>query len=124
MFAVLAFPFAAGLVFEDERWIMASLYLGSGLLSIVAVRTWQDNRNPWKWGLAIVTKVSLAVLFVVVGIAALAPNRTESDNKEDSPPQSSLGNAMMRIVGFGIFIGLGAFIYRLMRDKPSGFWGR
>lgn len=111
-FGVLVVPFVA-LFGDDARWGIGVLIVELALLIAVMVRTWQDNRSIWKWALALATKIPLALLFVFAGISALAVKQVDANT------QNGAQNAgTERAVAFAVLLGLGALIYKLIRDKP------
>lgn len=117
-FGTVLFPFAVFII-DDVRWVMAILTISVGLIILVAVRTWKDNRSLWKWAFAFATKFPLALLFIFAGLSALTTKRVEADSQSDTQVAGP-----SRAVVFAVMLSLGLLIFRLMRDRPGRFEGQ
>lgn len=80
------------------------------LCGIVVVRTWQDNRSLWAVPLALITKLSLAGLFLVSLAELISPGG-----------KTLLERSRRRSFALGALVLLAPIVHGLVRDK-KGIW--
>lgn len=105
---LLELALAAGLGPKGNVPILVFVALAvCALLVMIIWRTWSDNRNPVGFLIALVTKLPLAILFVLSVVDFVAPKGT------------SVQRASARRRGFITLLLLTPLIYGLVRDKAA-----
>ncbi len=81
-----------------------------GLFGWLLVRTWIDNPSLWRCPLALLTKLSLAVLFLINLVSLIAPGG-----------KNQYQRSRRRSAALGFLLILSPIVYGLVRDK-TGMW--
>lgn len=106
--AVAAFMLGA-LVFSNSRLLLLVCLGGAGVALLgLSLRTAVDNPSPWRFAIALVTKLTLSILLIGALKDALNP-AGESAQKREHKRQS----------GILWLVVLVPLVWRLTRDKPS-----
>lgn len=98
-----------------EGWVRPAvlgvlLLTAVGCLIVTAVRTWIDNRNPFWFVIALVTKLSLAALFLIHLVELISP-----------AGKTGVQRAKRRASALGWLVLLTPVILKLVRDH-EGIW--
>lgn len=87
-----------------------SVAISVGLVLTTIIRTWSDNPSWWKFALALITKISLAALFLFYLVQLISPGG-----------KSQAQRGRNRASALGMLILLAPVVYSLVRDK-TGIW--
>lgn len=114
-FTVVVTLFLVWVFGQGSRWfILAVLVVGAvvflGLFSMIVLRTWTDNPSIVAFPIALVTKLSLAALFLLNLVSLINPSG-----------KSQLQRAQNRASALGWLAILTPIVYRMVRDK-EGVW--
>lgn len=91
-------------------WLIIAALTAMGLFAVILVRTWVDNPSIIKFPVALVTKLSLSVLFLVHLLELLNPSG-----------KTQVERAKNRASALIVLLILSPVINRLVRDK-EGIW--
>lgn len=106
--AVAAFLLGA-LVFSNTRLPLLFCLGSAGVaLLVLTLRTWGDNSSPWRFAIALVTKLTLAVFLIGALKDVLDPTGASARERERK-----------RQSGMLWLVVLVPLVWRLTRDKPS-----
>lgn len=112
--AIAAFYLVAGLG-SDYKWLVGALLilaLGAFLWLFMTLvrRTWTDNPSAGWFLIALVTKLSLAILFLLNLVELVTPSG-----------KTQVQRSRNRAAAIGVLMIITPIVYRLVRDK-QGIW--
>jgi hypothetical protein len=99
---------AAVILSNSRLSAIACLLAAVGALVVLAVRTAVDNPSPWRWAIALVTKLTLSVLLLVALKDALHPAGNMPIERERTRERGILW-----------LVALVPLVWHLTRDRPA-----